>query len=54
MINNFGQFAEVSWKQRDLSFVPSCKTETWDLGGGYMDYQAPSLHHCPSPVEITT
>ena len=46
-------FAEVSLTQRDLSFVPSCKTETWDLGGGCMDCQVPSLDLCSSPTKRT-
>jgi hypothetical protein len=44
---------QFSLRQRDLSFAPSCKIETCDLGGGCMDCRAPSLHHCPSPVYHT-
>ena len=47
-------FAEASLRQRDLSFVPSCKTETWDLGGGCMDCQAPSLDLYSSPGAATS
>ena len=47
-------FVEVSLRQRDLSFVPSCKTEIWDLGGDCMDCQALSLDPCSSPESSCT
>ena len=49
---NFGQSIEVPLKQKDLSFVPFCKTETWDIGGDCMDCQIPSLDPHPSPVHV--